>query len=252
MKRKFLLPILSVCMVVALVSVGFAAWLITGNSTTAAEGQFTTYTVKNNAFELKAEIVNDKKVVFGKPSDTSSVLNPWFKFENDVAEEELTVQLMLTLTPDDQTTDGVLDNILGASYKVTVTLSEQLHGETEAKVNNTYDTAVTAKYVQVPTFKKGDSDITATGAKLASGLSFDLEVNSDNFTAAEDSKSATATIEITFHWGTWNDTETEQKNPYFYFNKLENNQTNRSAAQNAMNAIYALNNVKYDVELEIN
>lgn len=251
MKRKFLLPILSVCMVVALVSVGFAAWLITGNSTTAAEGQFTTYTVKNNAFELKAEIVDNKKVVFGKPSSTDGVENPWFKFEEDVANEQLTVQLKLTLTPDDKTTDGVLNNILNAGYKVTVTLSEQLHGESEPEVNNTYDTAVTAKYVQVPTFKEGDLNIAATGAKLASGLSFDLEVKSGNFTAAEDSKSATATIEITFHWGTWKDEGTEQ-NPYSYFNTLTNNVTNRSAAQSAMNAIYALNNVKYDVKLAIN
>lgn len=158
MKRKFLLPILSVCMVVALVSVGFAAWLITGSDTTdTAGGQFVTKEVSNEFFTVKIEQVKSavwkatmigdeqekdeegrlkyeidsdaervtKSLTYGSPVDVSGLdtddITPWFKFADDVAEEYLALTFKLTLTPDDA---NALKNILNKldDNKIIVTL----------------------------------------------------------------------------------------------------------------------------------
>lgn len=141
MKRKFLLPILSVCMVVALVSVGFAAWLITGSDTTdTAQGSFVTKGARNEFFTVTvdpydstagAKTTTEPKIVFGKPSGYTKNSTDWFAPGDDVDTQSFDACFLVTITPDDTnflkkgTGDDAPDGIL-EKYEIKVTLKEKV------------------------------------------------------------------------------------------------------------------------------
>lgn len=248
MKKKLLLPILSVCMVVALVSVGFAAWLITGVDAGKAEGQFTAYEVTNNFFSITVENTTDK-VVFGKPSNYSANASDWFIPETGVDSESLTATFTITITP----ASGTLadSDALAALFtansktKVTITIKEQ-----DASSESKFDTAKTANCVVLPKLKIGDAsanvDATSgTGETLKEGVTFEL--TQSNFTVTDNK--ATATVTLVFGWGTFGGSTAQ--NPYLYYNSLTNNKDNAEAAQQAMDKVKALNDVKYDFVLGV-
>lgn len=252
MKRKFLLPILSICMVVALVSVGFAAWLITGNDTTSANGQFVTYEVSNQYFSVTTEVIND--ITFGKPksdstSETSQTSGNWFQFDSDVAEENLSTDVTLTLTPEDS---NYLNSILDGGYKLNVTLKAgAVDDEGAFTANEYYDDAVLGGYLVLPTVKVGDNKIEfPEKSSMQNGLTFELEINKTNFQTSESgATSVTYTFTINFGWGTFGGATNQ--NPYNYYNSLGNTKENRKAAMAAMEAINKLNNYNYEISLEI-
>ena len=137
MKRKFLLPILSVCMVVALVSVGFAAWLITGSDTSdTAQGSFVTSESRNEFFTVTVDpydgsgvAATNPTIVFGKQSGYTKNSTDWFVPGDDVADQSLEAQFLVAITPDDKnflkkgTGEGAQDGIL-EKYEIKVTLQE--------------------------------------------------------------------------------------------------------------------------------
>ena len=250
MKKKFLLPILSVCMVVALVSVGFAAWLITGHHTEDAQGQFVTYDVSNEYFKVTVTPTgagaNENKIVFGKPA--TATVNPttnWFQFDSDVGNASLSVTFTITIDAD---VDFVADSFTPAtvlrSNKIKLKLTETPKTPAASTDYNKFDTAKGSNYVTAPTFKINDADTnaTVTGATMADGYTIELQAN--DFAIGVD-KNATATVAVTFAWGS----AFGSQNPYVYYNGLAGgaNDTNRQAAQTAMHALYGLNNTTYYV-----
>lgn len=248
MKRKFLLPILSICMVVALVSVGFAAWLITGNDTTSANGQFVTYDVSNQYFSVTTSVSSD--ITFGKPADveTNAPTYDWFQFA-DVVDENLSTTVTLTLKPEDK---NYLDSVLAVGYKLKVTLKSGKIAEGTFSANADYDTAVSKNYLKLPTVES----ITLTGDKMETGLTFTLDITkkegeTGNFVVSDNGESASYTFTIKFGWGKFGGS-TEQ-NPYHHYNNLdpssEDAATNRANATEAMQAINKLAN--YEISLEV-
>lgn len=247
MKRKFLLPILSICMVVALVSVGFAAWLITGNDTTSANGQFVTYEVSNQYFSVKAEVSKD--ITFGKPKTVSTTTYKWFQFDDSVDGENLSTDVTLTLTPEDQ---NYLDSILKGGYELKVTLKAGAVNNGAFVANEDYDSAVFGGYLVLPTVKVRDNGIEFlenAKSSMKEGLTFELEINGTDFATSESESgaSATYTFTINFGWGTFGGATNQ--NPYYYYNSSDNTQEYRQAAMNAMEAINKLKN--YEISLEI-
>lgn len=217
MKRKFLLPILSICMVVALVSVGFAAWLITGNTTDGASGQFVTYDVTNQYYTVTTTPKNGASIVFGYPAETPVDSDAWFQFnkgENEytaVLEAEFTV----TLKPEDSSyalTQCLEDN-LGSGKAIKFTFKEK-DGKLDAAIGSTD----ASNYVAAPTFsyKKDNNsyvniaDTAVIGTSWATGKTFDI--TKDMFDT--NGEAATVMIKLTFAWGKAFD----GKNPYDYFN----------------------------------
>lgn len=243
MKRKFLLPILSVCMVVALVSVGFAAWLITGSDTNdTAEGSFVTDGVRNEFFTVtidpydgSAITETSPEIVFGKPSGYKAKDTDWFKPNDDVKDESLTAKFLVKITPDDQDflkkddEDGAQDGIL-EKYQITITLKEDGSGNVFDDLAKTDKTNIgtmvkdnggktvrdgnaktSCAYVSAPTFKAStysDYDGNATMNDLtAKGNSltsgYVLTLGGGNFKVTDDGASASCIIEITFNWGNY-------------------------------------------------
>lgn len=226
MKKKFLLPILSVCMVVALVSVGFAAWLITGNDTSGAQGNFVTHDVTNEYFTASASTA-DGKIEFGKGTATTTNGTPWFNFDGD-SQEKLTATFTVKVTPD---VAENLDTVLGKN-NIKVTLKAQ---------DNAYDNAVTKGIVAYPEIACGETN-KATAENLVTGVSITL--TKTNFNA-----SGEATVTVTFKWGA-------NGNPYTYYNNTYETakvagQTVRSNATTALNTLHELSNDKYDIALEV-
>lgn len=225
MKKKFLLPILSVCMVVALVSVGFAAWLITGNDTTGATGNFVTHDVTNEYFTASAS-TTDGKIEFGKGSATTTNATPWFNFDGD-SQEKLTATFTVKVTPD------VAENLstILTKYNIMVMLKAQ---------NDEYDAAVLTGIVAYPEIACGETKATATN--LSTGVSIKL-------TETDFNESGEATVTVTFNWGT-------NGNPYTYYNNThttaqEAGQQIRKAATDALKTLHKLNNDLYDITLSV-
>lgn len=248
MKKKFLLPILSVCMVVALVSVGFAAWLITGNETTGASGDFETHDVTNEFFTAKVES-NDATINFGKKDSNPAVQKPWFTFDSTVGEEDLEATFTVTVTSE---ATGAVENVLNKN-DITFTLTTK---------NNTYDNlaADDKKYVAYPTMTTTKGTVTSPlygDALNGEGKGLSITLTKDHFTVDTEKTNATATVKVTFAWGDYFKKDGTVVNPYVYFNGLEggNNQANREAATKVMTAIKGLKsegNVQdYDITLAV-
>lgn len=253
MKKKFLLPILSVCMVVALVSVGFAAWLITGNHTEEAQGQFVTYDVSNQYFKVTVTPTgtgaNENKIVFGKPTaSTTTQTTDWFKFDDDVGVQSLSVTFTITIDADVDFVDSTFTpaTVLSTN-KIKLKLTETPKTPAASTTYNKFDTAKGANYVTAPTFTVNSTSKTADGSTMTSGYTIELQAN--DFTIQTD-KNATATVTVTFAWGS----AFNGKNPYEYYNDLNGGAnganeelTNRAVAQAAMEALHGLNNTTYYV-----
>ena len=227
-------------MVVALVSVGFAAWLITGSYTEDATGSFVTYDVTNEYFTVKAEVVGEGKIEFGKGNATTENQTPWFTFSGD-SNEILEAAFTITVKPDvdDDNVDDILDNILSKN-DIKVTLKAK---------NGEYDAAVENGIVAYPTISCDNTTTTttATAINLKNGVSITLTAN--HFT------SGVATVKVNFAWS-------KNGNPYAYYNKFNPNDTVtntadastvtvRAAATTAIKTLYKINNQQYDIILEV-
>lgn len=262
MKKKFLLPILSVCMVVALVSVGFAAWLITGHHTEDAQGQFVTYNVSNEYFKVTVTPTgagaNENKIVFGKPATaTVNHTTDWFQFDNDVGNASLSVAFTITIDADvDFVADSFTPATVLGSNKIKLKLTETPKTPAASTTYNKFDTAKGAGYVTAPTFKINDDTDNATvidSATATMATGYTIELSASNFEIGADNN-ATATVTVTFDWGT----AFNGQNPFTYYNGLtggangtNGESTNRAVAQTAMEALHALNETIYHVILSV-
>lgn len=239
MKKKFLLPILSVCMVVALVSVGFAAWLITGNDTKEGSGQFVTYDVQNNYFSVTATEKDTTKITFGKDGNPS---NPWLTV-SDVADQVLTKTFTITITPEVPFGNGRdVATLLGTDVvKVKLSgLAKDQTAETEGSTAKLYADAFANGILGAPSIESGE--IKSTAGDLTNGVEISLPAGS--FAVQTGNATATADVTVTFAWG-------NHGNPYTYYNRIENNSTNRKAATDALGLVKVLNEKSYYIYLEV-
>lgn len=240
MKRKLLLPILSVCMVVALVSVGFAAWLITGADTSDdAQGQFITYGVSNEYFTVKIDPTNvdDTEIIFGKQNDSQDKEN-WFQWGDDVKKEQLSKEFTVTVTFDDLSvkTDEEIKAVLN---KWDITLNMITADATSDDKKDAYKNATTKKYIAEPKFYVNGSTSAATvegttilgtletnSAEATGGIKLKVSDwkgtgnDAGNGTIETDTngkKFVQAKVKVTFAWGDYFKVSDQNVNPEVYF-----------------------------------
>lgn len=230
MKRKLLLPILSVCMVVALVSVGFAAWLITGNDTSdTAEGQFVTYGVTNEYYTVKIDDENTAdKIVFGRKDGDYTY--DWLKQE-EVEEEKLTKTFKVTITFDDTAiTEEAAKKALD-KWTISMTFAGDNDGKYAACKNENY-IEFTGYAFHKDATPTAEASYVEVGTISYSNMSFDSGVY-------------TGYVTLKFGWGT----KFDSTNPYGFYNGKENNTENRTDATTCLKALNELNEKKFTLSL---
>ena len=126
MKKRVVLGILGFSAAFCCISLGYAAWTITGSMTGEASGNFQAYDATDNGgitvqlCESNGEALNNTSIIFGKPASTTGITNPWLTFsESGMATENLDAYVKVTYEktgdyPDDGVTFDVAHSFVNA------------------------------------------------------------------------------------------------------------------------------------------
>lgn len=219
MKKKLFIPLIAALLTIGLTSVGFAAWVITGEKTADAGGDFTVYTVDEQYVEMTATA--SEKPVFGHPS-TMTNQNAWLKFDTSATgdeTEDLTVTLTIRITN--------WATLTNKNFTIEV---DEFGVDLSGVTTPSGVTAVTednlAQYITLPSA----FTITVENGAITSG----------NATIAGD----TITTNLTFDWGSLVDND----NPYNFFNASGKTlDSHGTAAKNYLDSMETLKDAKYSV-----
>ena len=130
--KKRLLSVLTLFMCIALVSIGFAAWVITGDAKNTQSGNVEVTDVNDERLKIESPSLTVKKINFGAP-ETINDSKAWLKADG-VAKEAMSTVLTFTINHNNQ-----LDHI-------EVTL------EPTTKATE-YQNAITNGYIVAPVFE---------------------------------------------------------------------------------------------------
>lgn len=216
MKKKLFIPLIAALLTIGLTSVGFAAWVIVGETKVPSNNaQFVAYTVEDQSISFTAAFGTGEQVVFGK---TAGVTENWLKAE-DIATEDLTANLTITLT--NWSSVKHLD--------ITFAISDV-----------TSSVAIPSAYISTP----GAKTVTITPNSATNPTSWVAKIGETTVSFDGNQANPTITVPLTFAWEFG-----EGENPYSYYNGLPNTAENKSAAVTALQAIAALNTATFEVEV---
>lgn len=166
MRKKGLAGILSLLICIAIVGVGFASWVISGNATTPVEGSVVVDTITDNRVSLTISESSDKTVKFaGKSASSLSYEKVWLNTDSTEVED-----LVITL-----------------NYSVAFKNVDNETSKSSITVNAEYDYsaiqgAIDAKYIAVKSEVKTNPDENGTGTitiTFAWGEFFDKDGKED-------------------------------------------------------------------------
>lgn len=179
--KKRVLGFIYVLAAIAIISVGFAAWIISVPAEQHTTGNITVDTITDKRITIDGSV--DESVIFGyKKSD---VTDPWLLSDSIVDTENLTVTLNFTVSDKD---GGGSKYFNEYNYQILLATEEDEDGDGFKHFTN-WNLAVSKNYVM-------DLD--------------EVLISDINWT------SNTASVTLTFAWGSAFD----NKNPYAYFNAL--------------------------------
>lgn len=186
---------------VAMVSVGFASWVISNQAETKADGNITVDVVTDNSVTLSASATN-QNLYFGKPADMTSVPDSvslkeykWLS-NNSEKSESLTVTISLKVSAN----IGDITYALATGSKTDDTFT--------ADTNNKIETAVNDKLISYAVSVSSDQfEVVGDKIKVKNGVTLSGE--------------STFNLIITFSWGD----HFGNMNPYFYYNSHEATET---------------------------
>lgn len=235
MKKKLTITIASILSVIVIIGVGFAAWVITNPKVEdTADGSISVETVTDKSYSLTATDPAET-ISFGAPkTPDAEATKGWLV--NEAKAENLTATLTLTLNYNNFADVGE------------ITFKMEILGSVADK---TFADLVNGGYIVNPTISyKGDAetytDITATADKTVfTGLTVPIAAFKETTAPTGSAMGvATATIKITFGWGT----KFGSENPYNHYNKQEYSTTLAKEANDNLTDLYnALNGVSYKV-----
>lgn len=213
MKIKKISMLLSVLAFVLLTSVGFAAWVITGDEKADATGNITTEAVYDNRIQMKIELVEATSgagtdIHYGKPSSTAAK-ESWLLADSATQVENLSVKVKITITNWEDIKDRI--NVTG-NITVTSVASETGKNYSDAQ---TYD-----------------------GVQLLGDLPSEITINNADFASGNGVVEET----LTFNWGI----AFGSQNPYTYYNAKTNDYADE-AIKRLKHLYENLNGVTYKV-----
>lgn len=98
MKRKTMTLVLCLLAALALVSVGFASWVISADSEFTEGGSIVVDEVHDKRLTVETDVTEDTKFVFGAPKTKEFTGTPWLS--NDGEEEVLEIVINVTIKKD--------------------------------------------------------------------------------------------------------------------------------------------------------
>lgn len=220
MKRKTLTLAISVFALLAIISVGFASWVITRQDQNKdANGSITVETINGEVNYLEeVTIAKDDIIHFGTPA-TMDIENAWLT-ASSAKTQDLTATLKIVLTKN-----------LADGEKINLTVKADGSDPTKKAA---YEAAIatdptSTNYIKAPVFKMRENSVT--------------ELTSANFSQNTSTQKYEAVVTIAFDWGA----AFGGQNPYDYYNGLPFTPENVSDANTALSALAELNGIKYIV-----
>lgn len=200
----------------AIVSTGFAAWVITGGAEASVSGTITADTVERKDHKITIGS-NLESIYFGAPA-TMDIANAWLSNSGETETLILTKTFTVANVDTKPTNDNIGNLIDGTKTK--------LEESTETAEANKYSKAATDGYVAaLPEVILGSTD----PKKEAVGIYINPNSYSGN--------TATFDLKIVFGWGS----EFGNINPYLYFNAKDATETNKAAAETGLSAVHNIN-----------
>ena len=215
---------------VAIASVGFAGWLIVGQSSTVAQGSVTAYTVSEEGLTFGTPTVvtgQNANIVFGKVelTDLEDYINyNWLIADSSVAPQNMMVTFAIPYTFSANVSSATLTIDFSAMY-----------GDEEA--DEELLSLITAKYITLdlyPYYKAGNDGPQTDLLSTPSTAPFVSGAEEATCTLSPSAGlTGTLYIQITFNWGEAFD----HFNPYQYFNGQGKTDPLATAAKTALTAI---------------
>ena len=268
MKRKTITLVIYMLVCISLVSVGFAAWVITGGDETKATGNVTASAVSDHSLTISNEhwdghavgVLDAGQIIFGKPAGEISNEGKWLQVDSSMPVEQLTDSFVFDVECDPSNVDGV----------ATQFLSDTVGSSTCVFKAPGIAAAIEAHYIQeavVTVSVKGTnyqttSPVTVTyAATHTAGIGNQIATELKKCTA--DYK-ATVTITITYKWGFGTG---DGQNPFTHYGSIPTAGMNDTAAKligseaetrnykeqakQALTSIYAANGSTITLEVKL-
>lgn len=231
--KKNLVMFTSVFASLAILSTGFAAWVISGGEEQTKEiGDIVVDTVQDNRHKLTIDSAdtdteNSGKIIFGRP-EKQEKKDAWLKSDSNDKIEKLSTFFKVTVT-------NAAGKAINSIFE-TNTFVEDVESEV-GDYKNVYTTAAstTKQYV-------GD----VPGVEFVSEVSETITTTDTLARVSDSSEDGVVYIRLKFSWGTHFD----GKNPYEFYNEKKLDDTIAKDAVDALTAMQTLSGAKFKLTLK--
>lgn len=225
-RSKMIAASIAILSSAAVVSTGFAAWVISGGDTKEVGGTIQADEVSSKAHTLSVIAFDGSanKISFGAPKNKDEITNSYDWLKNNEVNENLIASATFTVSNVDTKPDNLKTLFDEKECKFEETTATKVYVETSDAVKNNYVGAF-------PTWNldQQNTNQTVPGVYLQLG-----ELKQTTLTV---------TLKVVFAWGT---TFTSM-NPFVYYNAQKKTSSLESEASTALTAIRALNNATFKV-----
>lgn len=224
----------------AVVSTGFAAWVISGGDTKQTSGTITADSVSESYHTITFTSTDKNKINFGAPENDITVKNPWLT-NDSMGQEKLLAQFTFTVanvktgeidTPNKLFSSITLEAENGDKYNAAANATPNLISALPSWNKDTYDGAA-------PTYdSKTATDGSAAGIYLVKGP--------DAEPAEGKPTTLSFTLYIQFTWGKAFD----YINPFYFYNKeAKTASTDGSDAKTKLGTVAEIQNVNFNLKI---
>lgn len=221
-RSKMIAASIAILSSAAVVSTGFAAWVISGGDSKQAEGTIAADTV-DDAVHTLSELTwdaNGGKISFGAPENATG--GAFLNYDGQIREQLVATG---TFTVSNLTSGWTIGGLFDTSVlKVT------------EKTTAVYPTG--GEYVcELPSYIEGLADSKIPGVYV--------EVGTDT-TEGTAAKTGNFKLSVVFGWGS----KTGHTNPFTYYKTKDDNSTNRSEAKTVIQEVYKLNKCSFSITIK--
>lgn len=225
-RSKMIAASIAILSSAAVVSTGFAAWVISGGDSKTTEGTIQADMVSDASHIISDFAWDEKKgaISFGAPATSTggSLLN----YDGTVREQ-------LTATATFKVANLEKDWKISSLFDTTQLAITEIKGEGEAAKYPSDGKLVCA----LPTYLTGDVDTSTAGVYLKA----ESGTTEGTYTASGSFK-----LTVVFTWGS----DTKKENPFVFYNKLPNDADNRASASSMLAGVWAINGAKFKLTIK--